>query len=281
VTVSNPRTRHPAAAAAALAAVNELAPGRVVFGVGSGDSALKNIGLLPGKVADVEQYALAVKDLCAGRNIQWQGANVVMQWADFDLPVWISAEGPRMQHLAGQIASGVLLSNALDRSVFERALVNIAAGAESVGRSIDEIEVWCLAAMCFADSEEEGIHRLRSLLAGTANHVYRFHLDGKEVPAEYQGPLLELKDGYDYRHHGSPASAEKNAQLVERLGLVKFLAGRSVIAGPPRRCLDRLEELEEIGVRNLLVHHHANEPEEFMRIFRSEITPNLSLSGRK
>jgi alkanesulfonate monooxygenase SsuD/methylene tetrahydromethanopterin reductase-like flavin-dependent oxidoreductase (luciferase family) len=63
--------------------------------------------------------------------------------------------------------------------------------------------------------------------------------------------------------------------------LVKFLAGRSVIAGPPRRCLDRLEELEEIGVRNLLVHHHANEPEEFMRIFRSEITPNLSLSGRK
>lgn len=277
VTVSNARTRHPAVTASCLAALNELAPGRVVYGLSSGDSALKNIGLPPAKVTEVGEYARAVKELCAGRHARWQGRDIQMQWPGFDLPVWMAAEGPRMQHLAGQIADGVLLSNALDQGVLQRAKDNLAAGAESVGRSADGIEVWCMAAMCFANSEEEGIHRLRSLLAGTANHVYRFHHDGKDVPEEYRTALAEMQDRYDYRHHASPATAEENAELVERLGLVQFLAGRSVIAGPPDRCVERIQELSSLGIDSLLIHHHANEPLEFMDIFASDVAPQLGV----
>lgn len=74
-----------------------------------------------------------------------------------DVPVWLAAEGPGMQFLAGQVADGVLLSNALDADVLAAARANIAAGAASVGRSPDKIEIWCLAAMCFAPTEREGI----------------------------------------------------------------------------------------------------------------------------
>jgi alkanesulfonate monooxygenase SsuD/methylene tetrahydromethanopterin reductase-like flavin-dependent oxidoreductase (luciferase family) len=61
VTVSNPRTRHPAVVASSLAAPSELSGGRVVYGIGSGDSALRNIGLPPARVREVGEFARAVK----------------------------------------------------------------------------------------------------------------------------------------------------------------------------------------------------------------------------
>lgn len=279
VTVSNPRTRHPAVVASALAALHDLTGGRVVYGISSGDSALRNLGLPPARVAEVGEFARAVKDLCAGREVTWQGTPAVVRWAACDVPVWLAAEGPKMQFLAGQIADGVLLSNALDPTVLERARENLAAGAASVGRSADDIEIWCLSAMCLADTERAGIHRLRSLLAGTANHVYRHHFEDKGVPEEYRAALLTLQQHYDSRHHASPATATHNADLVERLGLVDFLAERSVIAGPPEQCVERISDLARLGVTNLLIHAHANEPLEFMREFQSGITPHLSLAG--
>lgn len=275
VTVSNPRTRHPAVVASSLAALSKLSGGRVAFGIGSGDSALRNIGLRPARVAEVGEFARAVKRLCAGEEITWQGVPAQVRWAGCDVPVWIAAEGPKMQYLAGQVADGVLLSNALHPDALASALRQIAAGAEDAGRSPGDIEVWCLAAMCFAETEEAAIHRLRAILAGTANHVYRFGMETKSVPPELEGPLKELQARYDSRHHASPATAGHNARLVEELGLIPFLAERSVIAGPPRRCAERITELCRLGVRNVLIHHQANDPVEFMETFRASVTPDL------
>ena len=275
VTVSNPRTRHPAVVASCVAALSELTGGRVVYGIGSGDSALRNIGLRAARVAEVAEFARAVKRLCAGEEITWQGARAALRWASCDVPVWIAAEGPRMQYLAGQIADGVLLSNALHPAVLAGPRGQLAAGAAAAGRSVDDIEVWCMAAMCFAETESTAIHRLRAILAGTANHVYRFHLADKDVPEDLRAALVTLQERYDSRHHASPATAEHNARLVTELGLTDFLAARSVIAGPPERCV----ELAELGVRNILVHHQANDPVEFMESFKAAVTPFVSLTS--
>lgn len=48
-----------------------------------------------------------------------------------------------------------------------------------------------------APTEEEGIARLRHLLAGRANHVYRFHTDGEAVPEEHLDTIAELQRRYD------------------------------------------------------------------------------------
>src|SRR5207253_5626676 len=42
--VINPLTRHPAVAACAAASIEELAPGRTMIGIGTGDSSVDNIG---------------------------------------------------------------------------------------------------------------------------------------------------------------------------------------------------------------------------------------------
>src|SRR6516162_2179921 len=45
--VINPITRHPAVAASAAATIEELAPGRTIIGIGTGDSSVDNIGVRP------------------------------------------------------------------------------------------------------------------------------------------------------------------------------------------------------------------------------------------
>src|SRR5207237_9380281 len=51
--VTNAITRHPAVAASGIATVDEIAPGRAFFGIGSGDSAILNLAERPSTLADV------------------------------------------------------------------------------------------------------------------------------------------------------------------------------------------------------------------------------------
>jgi len=273
ITVSNPMTRHPAVVASALVALQQLSGQRMVYAVSSGDSALRTIGVRPATLAELGEFGRAVSGLCAGEQVTWQGSALELRWGSCPTPLWMGAEGPRTQYLAGQIADGVVLSNALDADVLAEARRNLGAGAASVGRSLDDIEIWCMAAMCLAGSERDGIARLESQLAGTANHVYRFHTAGKGLPEAYRAPIATLQQRYDSSVHATPERAAANAALVRELGLVDFLARRSVIAGPPQRCVERIHEVVDAGAHNLIVSQFVNEPLAFMRTFSEEIAP--------
>jgi 5,10-methylenetetrahydromethanopterin reductase len=276
VTVSNPQTRHPAVVASSLVALQQVSGGRIVYGLSSGDSALRNIGLRPARLSELEEYARAVKGLCAGQPVTYQGTELSMSWGSAPVPLWMAAEGPRTQYLAGQIADGVVLHTALDAPVFAAAVANITAGAESAGRSVADIEVWCMAAMQLADSEADGIHALRFQLAGIANFAYRFHMEGKAVPEEYQAPLRELQRRYDSGHHVDREGGDAHAALIDELGLTEFIAKRSVIAGPPERCIERIREVAAFGATNLIVSQFVDDQLAFMETFAKEIKPALS-----
>ena len=276
VTVSNPQTRHPAVVASSLVALQQLSGGRIVYGLSSGDSALRNIGLRPARLTELEDYGRAVKGLCAGETVTYQGRELAMPWGRAPISLWMAAEGPRTQFLAGQIADGVVLHTALDPAVYAAAVANISAGAQSVGRSMAEIEVWCMAAMQLAASEAEGIHALRFQLAGIANFAYRFHMEGKAVPVEYQAPLRELHRRYDSGHHVDREGGDAHAALIDELGLTDFIANRSVIAGPPSRCVERIREVAAFGASNLIVSQFVEDQFSFMQTFAQEIRPALS-----
>ena len=276
ITVSNPVTRHPAVVASALVSLQQLSGGRIVFGLASGDSALRNIGARPATLVELGEFARAVGGLCRGETVTWKGQSLVLRWGSYPTPVWLAAEGPRTQHLAGQVADGLILSNALDAEVLALARANLAAGAAAAGRSVEDIEIWCMAAMCPAPTEQEGVRRLRFLLAGTANHVYRHHMDGKGLPEDLRPAVAELQRRYDSSAHATPERAEANADLVEELGLVDFLARRSVIAGPPERQVERLREIRDLGVTNLILSQFVDDQLGFMRDFASTVAPALA-----
>lgn len=275
ITVSNPMTRHPAVAASAASALQHISGDRFVLGISSGDSALRNIGVRPARVAETEEYVTAVRHLTAGRPAHWQGTELELRWPPRRTPVWIAAEGPRTLRTAGRVADGVVLSNSLTKAAYERNLGHVAAGAAEAGRDLADIEVWCMANVVPADTEQAGIDQVRSVLAGTANHVFRFSTEGKGLPDALVPAVEELKRRYDSRHHASPETAAHNAALVDELGLTSFLAAQSTVAGPVEHCVERLHEIAEAGVRNLIVAQFVPEPTAFMKTFADRIAPHF------
>jgi hypothetical protein len=127
-----------------------------------------------------------------------------------------------------------------------------------------------------AETEAAGINQIRSVLAGTANHVFRFTLEGKGLPDELVPKIAELKQRYDSRHHASPATASHNAELVDELGLTHYLARQSTIAGPIEHCIERLHEVAAAGVKRIIVAQFVADPMDFMSTFAAKVLPAFS-----
>jgi 5,10-methylenetetrahydromethanopterin reductase len=277
ITVSNPMTRHPAVAASAAASVQQISGGRFHFGISSGDSALRNIGVRAATVEELEAYIVAVQGLTAGKTVNWNGSSLALHWLEepVRVPVWIAAEGPRTQRLAGRIADGVILSNSLTKERLDVAFEHLSAGAADAGRRVEDIEIWHMCNLIFAPSEDEGIEGIRSVLAGTANHVYRFTLEGKGLPEDLKEPMRGLMGEYQSRHHAQPGSHNPNNDLLDKYGLRDYLARQGTIAGPPEHCVERIQEVASIGATNLIVSQFISEQYEWMQMFSEQVLPQF------
>jgi 5,10-methylenetetrahydromethanopterin reductase len=278
ITVSNPMTRHPAVVASMCTGLQQISRDRFAYGISSGDSALRNIGVRPAHVAELEEYVTCVQAMCDGEPATYQGAPQQLRWDHRHTPVWMAAEGPKTLELAGRIADGVVLSNSLTAEAMERNLGHIRTGVTAAGRSMDDLEIWCMANVVPASTEAEGIAQVRSVLAGTANHVFRFTVEGKGLPEELVPKVEELKRRYDSSHHASPETAAHNADLVDELGLTQYLARQSTIAGPIPHCIERLHEVAEAGVTRIIVAQFVPDQLYFMRTFATKVLPAFGVS---
>src|SRR5262249_24550029 len=71
--VITPITRHPAVAASAAATLEELAPGRTMIGIGTGDSAAYNIGAKAVSLTELREYALSIRTLMTTGRAEYHG----------------------------------------------------------------------------------------------------------------------------------------------------------------------------------------------------------------
>lgn len=252
--VTNPVTRDPSVTAAAAIGLQELSKGRAVLGLGGGDSALLNAGLRPATFEQMADYAAAVRALTQGRPATWEGRTFSLRWPATarPVPLFLAAEGPRKLALAGAVADGVVVSNGLTRAVVADTIRTVHEAARAAGRQPEDIEIWWMVNFAFAPSAEEGVHDLRWLLAGSADHVFRFTLDAKRVPAGKEEAVRELMARYDHGEHAVAAGSDHNAELVDELGLRTWLADRFAITGTPRDCVARIEEVAGYGATNLM-----------------------------
>ena len=105
--VTNPVTRLAPVLASAFATLDELAPGRVVLGIGKGDTSVRTIGLEPPRLAEFEAAVARIRSLLAG-------GDEAFQWGPHPLPVYVTASGPKALRLAGRIGDGVLFQVDVD-----------------------------------------------------------------------------------------------------------------------------------------------------------------------
>src|SRR6201991_4963227 len=133
--VTNRVTREPAVTASAHATLQDISGGRMVMGVGRGDSAVRVMGKQPTPNAMFEQSCAMIKDFMNGRPVDWEGTEIQLKWAvdKPEIPLYVAAYGPRALGVAGRVGDGVIIQLA-DPAIIEWTMATARKAAEEAGR---------------------------------------------------------------------------------------------------------------------------------------------------
>ena len=135
---SNPLTRHPSVLASLTHSLDEIAPGRISLTVGPGFLSVGNVGLPRASIETMRQTILTVRQLLSGDSVIFNGVQSHLQNTNKPPPpVYMTAAGPRMVELAGEVADGALLFVGLHPLAIAAARQRLEVGARRANRSLN------------------------------------------------------------------------------------------------------------------------------------------------
>ncbi len=150
--VINNWTRNAALIASTFSTLDDLAPGRIMCGLGAWWEPLATkVGVRRRKPVQAMRETLeVVRRLLRMEKVTYKGEFVQVEDIEIDIvhgdrapknvPIYIGATGMLMMELAGEIADGVLLNYLVSPAYNGEAMAHLRAGAGRAGRSIDEID---------------------------------------------------------------------------------------------------------------------------------------------
>ena len=273
-TVTNALTRHPAVAASAIATLNEMSGGRAYFGIGSGDSAILNLGLRPARLKEMQEYIEAMRAILSGQFYEYKGREIHVKWSENPVPIIMSAEGPKILALAGGIADAVIVHSGLSKEALVDTIAKIREGERAAGRPEGSAKVWAFAKCNVADRREDAIDEIKMALAASGHHAFRFTLEGKNVPEYLHEAVMALQGEYVPLEHEQLGDT-RNAAISDELGLTEFLADRFAVVGTPEDCLAKVRTIKEAGVDNLLILAISSDSDNIIRRFGEEVIARI------
>jgi probable F420-dependent oxidoreductase len=266
--VTNPATRDPSVTASALATLDEISGGRMVLGIGRGDSSVRALGRSPTSMKQLEQAITVIRDLVEGRTTDHGGADLSLPWAKGSrLPTWIAGYGPMALALAGRTADGLILQLADPDLVRWMAGImrDAAAGA---GRDPASVKVQA-AAPAHVGRIEECREHVRWFPAAVSGHVIdlvnRYPSD--QLPESLTSFVRELGAASDVRRDefGGSGAALVSDDVVDRFAIV----------GPPEEHVRRLAELSRAGVDQFNLYLMSGDEEGQLEAYGSTVIPAL------
>lgn len=275
--VTNPLLRHPIVTASTLASLADLSGGRVFMGIGTGHSALLNVGLKPAKLETMRNFIVAVRGLLTQGEAEWQGSAVKMDWwmGQQPIPLYMAAGGPKSLELAGEIGDGVIIGNGMTPEVLAHNFACIERGAKKSGRNLSDLYLQWLLPTCVADDADQAGREARAQMCSNANQVFQHGVEGQFVPDEYKDKVLALTQQYRPQEHVRPGETRHNAQLVDDLGLRGYLIDRFGIVGSPQQCIDRIRVLQSRGINNFWMSVHTAEKERVIQMLSEKVLPHF------
>lgn len=268
--VSNPLTRHPAVMASAISSLNELSGGRAFMGIGTGDSAILNLGLRPARLATVREYIGALRSFMSGESAEYLGREGHVQWSTKPAPIMMSAEGPRTLRIAGEIADRVMIHTGLTPEILEDTIAHVRAGEWNVGKPLGSTEIWALAKCNIEDDHDAAVDEIKMGLSASAHHAFRFTLEGKHVPEELHEAMMTIQGEYVASEH-EKVGETRNADITDELGVTDYLAERFAVVGTPEECRAKVQQIAASGVEVLQIMAVSHDPSNIIRMFGDEV----------
>ena len=145
-------TRNPARLAATFSTLDDLAPGRIILGIGAWWEPLATkVGVQRTRpLTAMREIVTTVRALLANETVTFDGEFVHLDGVELDyvyqerrpkdVPIYIGATGMQMMELAGEIADGVVLNYLVSPAYNATALEHLERGAAKGGRSLGDID---------------------------------------------------------------------------------------------------------------------------------------------
>jgi 5,10-methylenetetrahydromethanopterin reductase len=273
--ITVPHTRHISVTASAIATLHELAPGRLVLGVGTGGSASETMGLSvarTARVATLESMAHALKHLLRGESIRLDtGTDARLAWLPqpVDIPLYLAGSGPRMLDAAGRLGDGAIMYSGVAPWLLEAALACVRAGAQAAGRAPADVDIAIWAPTSIASDRALARDHVRGRVASALRHAFPV----KWSP-EDQAVIDQVRAAYDSYQHATAAS--KHRPLVTDR-FVDLMA----LAGTPDDVREQVQRVASVGGVNRIIllpqvpGQDFVQREQVLRLFADEVMARI------
>ncbi len=245
--VTSPLLRHPGALASLFATLSEVAPGRIVAGLGPGGWELPaQLGIHQPKPFTATRDAVEViVALLRGERARAEPeATFPVSDAGLDytpagpVPLYLAARGPRMMALAGELADGVI-THSLSVPFLERVVEQVTAGAARSHRPTGacEIALWVEIAL------DDDVDRARDLLRARCLYMVGGEYSPEMIPLYGLDPAEVMPVSEAVRRRDPDAASLITDQMVDAFAICGSVAGAA----------DRIAALRDAGVAQLIL----------------------------
>ena len=242
--VTVPHTRHWSVAASAIASLEELAPGRVILGIGTGGSSAETMGMSvqrAARLATLDTMVTSIRRLLAGETAPLDnGTTTRLAWLGGArrVPIYVAGSGPRMLEAAGRLGDGAIMYAGTDPAILRAGLECIARGAAQRGKRLADLDIVLWTPTAVDRDRARARDHVRGRVASAMRHPLPVALSPEDAAA-----VRRLRDAYDSYQHATAAS--RHRELVPDR-FVDMLA----LAGTPeevREQVRRVMTVNEVG----------------------------------
>lgn len=253
--IVNVYSRNPLVVAVTLTSLRELAPGRIVAGLGAGSPlVLAKQGILFDRpLTRLREYTQVLRPLLAGEAVTYHGKTVELDNLRVEdiasesepglgsgdvIPVYHGVTGPRALEYAGAAADGILLNGFTSTEYTQRATKRIAVGAERAGRTLAEIDICSLLVTSCDEKSSRAKDRSRRLIA-----MYLSMFPNIAQEAGIEDARIERTRGEFHSKGVEAAALTIDDDIVDLL----------TVSGDPDECRGRLDAYRAVGVSHLIL----------------------------
>jgi 5,10-methylenetetrahydromethanopterin reductase len=232
--------------AQSLASLDEMAPGRVVLGMGAGDiTTLASTGVEATKQLSAVVDAVTIfKAMLEGKSVTYKGNVFQVKGTKFNfkprgkIPVYIGAQGPKMLATAGKIGDGVLI-NASHPKDIDYAVGQIKNGVSEAGKNVSDVDVTAYTSFSVHKQPEKAMQAaspvVAFIVAGSPNVILERHRIDLAKADKIRGALKKGDFG--------GAFASVSPEMMEAFS----------ICGTPDVCIQKITRLLKAGITQFVV----------------------------
>ena len=248
-------SRNPARLASTFSTLDDLAPGRIIAGLGAWwDPLAAKVGIdRRHPLAVMREVVTVLRALFNDENVTFDGDYVHLNGVELDyvyqerrpkeIPIYIGATGMKMMELTGEIADGVVLNYLVSPSYNLKAMEALEVGAKRSGRSLEDLDRPQLI-VCSMDAD-------RSTAIDAARMLVTQYLGQQPHIMKASGVPQTLLDeiGRVLTWPATHEQLEVAAKLVPD-DIVQMICA----AGTPAECIEKVNEYRTNGCTSPILY---------------------------